>query len=502
MEKSIELINTRIREGNARVVTAEEMPTIVAELGEEGALAEVDVVTTGTFGAMCSTGAFLNFGHSDPPIRMSQVFLNDVEAYGGVAAVDAYLGATQQSVTRGMEYGGAHVLEDFVAGKRVELRATSRGTDCYPRRELTTELILEDLNQAIMVNPRNAYQRYNAATNSTDRTLLTYMGMLLPDFGNVSYSGAGVLSPLSNDPSFHVIGSGVPIFLAGAPGMIVGEGTHHSPGKGFGTLMVTADMKEMSQEYLRAATMTGYGVTMYIGVGIPLPVIDLGVVRSTAVRDEDIRVQVIDYGIPSRDRPAIREVSYADLKAGEVEIRGEMVKTSSLSSFRRARGVARELKRWVETGKMTMALPTRPIDPKKLARPMRETARAPRVQDIMDRDIPSVGEEEDLREAARRLLRGDTNHLVVLEPGGRLAGIITTYDLSKAIARPGKARQVKDIMTTKVITTTPDEHVDVVARKLEQHNVSALPVVDRAGKVLGMLTAIDLGKLFGGRWLK
>jgi uncharacterized protein (DUF39 family)/CBS domain-containing protein len=502
MEKSIELINTRIREGNARVVTAEEMPGIVAELGEGGALAEVDVVTTGTFGAMCSTGAFLNFGHADPPIRMQQVFLNDVEAYGGIAAVDAYIGATQQSTTRGMEYGGAHVMEDFVAGKRVELRAISRGTDCYPRRELTTELILDDLNQAVMVNPRNAYQRYNAATNSTDRTLLTYMGMLLPSFGNVTYSGAGALSPLSNDPSFHVIGSGVPIFLAGAPGMIVGEGTQHSPGKGFGTLMVTADMKEMSQEYLRAATMTGYGVTMYIGVGVPLPVIDLDVVRSTAVKDEDIRVNVIDYGIPSRDRPAIREVSYAELKTGEVEIRGEMAKTSSLSSFRRARQVALELKRWVETGKMEMALPTRRIDAQKLVRPMRETARVPRVQDIMDRSVPSISEGEEIQEAARKLLKGDTNHIVVLDREGRLVGIVTTYDVSKAVARPGRARQVRDIMTTRVITTMPDEHVDIAARKLEQYNVSALPVVDAKYQVLGMLTAIDLGKLFGGRWLK
>ena len=441
MEKSIELINTRIREGNARVVTAEEMPGIVAELGEEGALAEVDVVTTGTFGAMCSTGAFLNFGHSDPPIRMSQVFLNDVEAYGGVAAVDAYLGATQQSTTRGMEYGGAHVLEDFVAGKRVELRALSPGTDCYPRRELTTELILDDLNQAIMVNPRNAYQRYNAATNSTDRTLLTYMGMLLPSFGNITYSGAGVLSPISNDPSFHVIGSGVPIFLAGAPGMIIGEGTQHSPGKGFGTLMVTADMKEMSQEYLRAATMTGYGVTMYIGVGVPLPVIDLDVVRSTAVRDEDIRVNVIDYGIPSRDRPALREVSYADLKSGSIEIRGEVVKASSLSSHRRARGVALELKKWVETGRMTLSLPTRKIDATKLVRPMRETARVPRVQDIMDRNIYSVSDGDELKEAAKRLLKGDTNHLVVLDNQGKLVGIITTYDLSKAIALAGPGKE-------------------------------------------------------------
>jgi uncharacterized protein (DUF39 family)/CBS domain-containing protein len=502
MEKSIELINKRIREGNARVVTAEEMPGVVAELGEEGALAEVDVVTTGTFGAMCSTGAFLNFGHSDPPIRMSQVFLNDVEAYGGIAAVDAYIGATQLSTTRGMEYGGAHVLEDFVAGKRVELRALSRGTDCYPRRELTTELILEDLNQAIMVNPRNAYQRYNAATNSTDRTLQTYMGMLLPSYGNITYSGAGVLSPLSNDPSFHVIGSGVPIFLAGAPGMIIGEGTQHSPGKGFGTLMVTADMKEMSQEYLRAATMTGYGVTMYIGVGVPLPVIDLDVVRSTAVRDEDIRVNVIDYGVPSRDRPSIREISYADLKSGSIEIRGETVKTSSLSSFRRARGVALELKKWVESGRMTLSLPTRRIDATRLARPMRETARVPRVQDIMDRNIYSVSDGDEIREAAKRLLKGDTNHLVVLDKEGKLVGIITTYDLSKAIARPGRAKTVKDIMTTRVITTNPDEHVDIVARKLEHYNVSALPVIDPKGEVLGMLTAINLGKLFGGRWLK
>ena len=122
-----------------------------------------------------------------------------------------------------------------------------------------------------MCNPRNAYQRYNAATNSTDRVLNTYMGTLLPGPGMSSYSGAGVLNPISNDPNFRLIGSGVPIFLCGAPGIVVGEGTQHSPAGGFGTLMVTGDMKQMSQDYLRAATMTGYGVTMYVGLGIPLP---------------------------------------------------------------------------------------------------------------------------------------------------------------------------------------------------------------------------------------
>src|SRR5512146_2973858 len=52
-EKSLNEINERIRDGSARVVTAEEMPSIVDELGTAGAVREVDVVTTGTFGAMC-----------------------------------------------------------------------------------------------------------------------------------------------------------------------------------------------------------------------------------------------------------------------------------------------------------------------------------------------------------------------------------------------------------------------------------------------------------------
>jgi uncharacterized protein (DUF39 family)/predicted transcriptional regulator len=502
MHKSIDQINGRIRDGNARVVTAEEMPSIVAELGEEGALKEVDVVTTGTFGAMCSSGAFLNFGHSDPPIRMERIWLNDVEAYGGLAAVDTYIGATQQSTTREEQYGGGHVIEDLVAGKSVELRAISRGTDCYPRRNITTDLVLENLNQAIMCNPRNAYQRYNAATNSTDHTLHTYMGTLLPGYGNVTFSGAGLLNPLSNDPKLRLIGSGVPIFLCGAPGMVIGEGTQHSPAGGFGTLMVTGDLKKMSQDYLRAATMHGYGVTLYVGLGIPLPVTDIEVVRATAVRDEDISVDLLDYGVPSRNRPSLRKVNYAELKSGVIDLNGDEVRTSSLSSFRRARQVASELKKWVEHGTLQLTLPTRPIDPKKQVRPMHQTSTGPRVLDIMDRQVVTIGEDEEIRTAAQKLLKGETNHLPVINGQGTLVGIVTTFDVSKAVANPGKAHLVKDIMKKKVVTTTPDESVDIAVQKLEQHNISAMPVVDGQHHVLAMLTAIDLGKLIGGRWLK
>ncbi|HVP95104.1 MAG TPA: homocysteine biosynthesis protein [Methanoregulaceae archaeon] len=502
MKKSIDLINERIRDGNARVVTAEQMPGIVAELGEEAALREVDVVTTGTFGAMCSSGAFFNFGHAEPPIRMERIWLNDVEAYGGLAAVDTYVGATQQSTTREDQYGGAHVIEDFIAGKSVELRAMSRGTDCYPRRTITTDLLLENLNQAIMCNPRNAYQRYNAATNTTDRTLHTYMGMLLPNTGNVTFSGAGALNPISNDPGFRVIGGGVPLFLGGAQGMVIGEGTQHSPAGGFGTLMVTGDMKQMSTDYVRAATMHGYGVTLYMGVGIPIPVIDTGVVRSTAVRDEDITIDILDYGVPSRNRPAIRKVTYAELRSGAVEIGGEEVRTSSLSSYRKAREIAVTLQHWVEEGKMELFLPTRKINSGTQVKPMHESVRGPRVLDIMDHQVFSVGDGEEIRTAAKILLKGETNHLAVVNLDGVLVGIVTTYDISKAVANPGKAVFVKDIMRKKVVTTTPDEAVDIAVQKLERHNISALPVVDPGMHVVAMLTATDLGKLFGGRWLK
>ena len=502
MRKTIEQINERIREGSARVVTADEMPAIVAELGEEGALKEVDVVTTGTFGAMCSSGAFFNFGHAEPPIRMERIWLNNVEAYGGLAAVDTYIGATQQSDTREEEYGGAHVIEDFVAGKTVELRASSRGTDCYPRRTITTELALENLNQAIMCNPRNAYQRYNAATNTTDRVLHTYMGTLLPGSGNITYSGAGLLNPISNDPHLRLIGSGVPIFLGGAEGMVVGEGTQHSPAGGFGTLMVTGNLKNMSPDYLRAATMTGYGVTLYVGLGVPLPVLDIDVVRATAVKDEDISVDILDYGVPSRSRPSLRKVSYAELRSGTVSLNGEEIRTSSLSSFRKARQVAAELKNRIESGKMLLCLPTRPIDPKKLGKPMHQSTMSPRVLDIMDRNVVSIGEDEQITTAAKKLLKGETNHLPVINDKKILVGIVTTFDISKAVANHGKARLVKDIMKTKVITTAPDEAVDIAVQKLEKYNISALPVVDAEQHVIGILTAMNLGKLFGGRWLK
>ena len=95
MAKTIKEINEKIKKGNAVIVTAEEIIDIVSKEGLSGAAEKVDVVTTGTFGPMCSSGAYFNIGHSRPKIKIGggNVTLNDIPAYAGLAAVDIYIGA-------------------------------------------------------------------------------------------------------------------------------------------------------------------------------------------------------------------------------------------------------------------------------------------------------------------------------------------------------------------------------------------------------------------------
>jgi len=224
VKKSFKEINEKIKDGRAMVVTAEEMIDVVERHGAVEAARKIDVVTTGTFGAMCSSGAFLNFGHTSPRIRASKVWLNDVSAYGGIAAVDCYIGATEvvendplNSVYPGeFNYGGGHVIEDLVAGNVVKLRAEGYGTDCYPARKYEKNITINDLQNAILFNPRNAYQNYNCAVNLSDRTIYTYMGMLRPQMANAAYATSGQLSPLFNDPYYRTIGIGTDIFRRSA----------------------------------------------------------------------------------------------------------------------------------------------------------------------------------------------------------------------------------------------------------------------------------------------
>jgi len=377
VKKSYSEINEKIRSGKVVVVTAGEMIDIVKNDGSVKAAKRVDVVTTGTFSPMCSSGAFINFGHSVPTIKASRVWLNNVPAYAGIAAVDCYIGATEtceddplNKVYPGeFNYGGGHVIQDLVAGKKVHLKATAYGTACYPGRLVEKEISIATLPQATICNPRNGYQNYNCAVNLTDKIIYTYMGALKPRAGNANYCSAGEFSPLFNDPHYKTIGLGTRIFLGGGTGYVTWHGTQHKPTaqrneKGVpvtpaGTMWVMGDLKNMNQDWLVGVSIQGYGCSLAVGLGVPIPVLNEEIASYTGISDDDIFTQITDYGndYPNGISKSYGQVSYAQLKSGFITFRDKKIPTVPLSSFSKAREIADILKEWISKGRFFLGEP-------------------------------------------------------------------------------------------------------------------------------------------------
>jgi len=377
VNKTYEQINKKIAAGEAVVVTAEEIIDIAKKHGVVEAAKQVDVVTTGTFAPMCSSGAFLNIGQFKPLVRTTKTWFNNVPAYSGLAAVDCYLGATQTCDDDPLNkyhpgefnYGGGHVIQDLVAGKEVHLRAESYGTDCYPNKKIEKMVRLKDLPNAMLCNPRNAYQNYNCAINRSNKIKYTYMGTLKSKMGNANYSTAGELSPLFNDPYLKTIGLGTRIFLGGAQGYVTWTGTQHKkdverglngvPVTPSGTLSVMGDLKEMSPEWLVGQSIRGYGVSLSIGIGIPIPILNEEMLKYASVSDDEIFTQVVDYGYdyPRAISKSYGQVSYAELKSGSIMLKGQKIPTVPLSSMVKARKIAEILKVQIQRSKFFLGHP-------------------------------------------------------------------------------------------------------------------------------------------------
>jgi len=383
MSKTIAEINEKLKKGKAVVVTAEEIIELTRKKGLKKVAQEVDVVTTGTFSPMCSSGAYLNIKQPQQKMKLGggRATLNGVPVYTGFAAADVYIGAAalpdddpRNAVYPGQFlYGGAQVIEELVAGKKVVLTATAYGTDCYPLKKRETVLTLKDLNDAVLFNPRNGYQNYNVAVNLSDKVIYTYMGVLRPRMGNANYCSAGQLSPLLNDPIYRTIGIGTKIFLGGGIGYVCWHGTQHNPSvlrgenkvpRGpAGTLAVIGDLKGMSAQWLRGVSFAGYGTTLAVSIGVPIPILDEEMAAFTSVRDEDLWTKIIDY---SRDYPqgtgkVLGEVNYAELKSGKMVFKNKEIPTGGLSSYLKAREVAETLKKWLLKGHFLLTEPVAPL---------------------------------------------------------------------------------------------------------------------------------------------
>jgi uncharacterized protein (DUF39 family) len=251
--------------------------------------------------------------------------------------------------------------------------ATAHGTDCYPKKRIETLVNIKGINEAVLFDIRNAYQNYNVAVNLSKKTIHTYMGILKPDLGNANYCSAGQLSPLLNDPHYKTIGIGTKIFLGGGIGYVAWNGTQHVPNvlrgengvprRGAGTLAVIGDLKQMKPEWLRGVSFLGYGCTLMVGIGVPIPILSEEILRYAAVKDEEIFAAVVDYSeaYPQRKPDVLGEVSYAQLKSGKIAVQKKEVPTASLSSYPKAVEIAQTLKEWVQRGEFLLTDPVAPL---------------------------------------------------------------------------------------------------------------------------------------------
>jgi uncharacterized protein (DUF39 family) len=147
--------------------------------------------------------------------------------------------------------------------------------------------------------------------------------------------------------------------------------------KAAGTLMVMGDLKQMHPRYLVGVSLLGYGCSLAVGLGIPIPLLNEEIAHYCALGDEDILMPVVDYGedYPNATGRVITHVTYAELKSGKIEVEGQEIQTVPLSSLGRAREIAQTLKKWVQDGTFQLGEPVQllPSCPRSDYRPSGET---------------------------------------------------------------------------------------------------------------------------------
>jgi CBS domain-containing protein len=320
------------------------------------------------------------------------------------------------------------------------------------------------------------------------------MGKLLPRCRNATFSGAGELNPLINDPDYETIGIGTRIFLGGTQGYVIGEGTQHEAKSQNGTLMVRGDAKKMSSDFLQGAALTKYGTSLYVGIGIPIPILNIGLAKKTSIRDEEIFTNVVDYGVPRRNRPKLQKVSYKELKSGSIMVDEKRIRVSSLSSLKVARKIAATLKNWILNGEFFLTLPVERLPLDTVFKPIRETEATPFVASVMHTAVTCT-ENEPIKDIASRIVTHSVNHIIVINEHDKITGIVTSWDITRAMAEGRKA--LTDVVSRRVVTAKPDEPLETASKRMAKHNINALPVIDNEGKVLGIVTSEDVAKLLG-----
>lgn len=292
--RTITEINQKIKNGEATVLTAEEISNLVRE-GNEPKIEDVDVVTTGTCGIMSGTAAIFHIKVGEPGSfkKARKVLLNGVPAFPGpcpnewLGSVDMIAYGTEHSIYD-ENYGGGFLFKEIVNGKDVDIEVES-----ISGKSIKSTVNIEDMSTAKMIGTRLAFKNYTAFLNPSEESVASIFHAINMEgpFKGLSFSGCGELNPLQNDPMMKIIKTGTKVLLCGSEGLVMGQGTRSSLEKP--NLMITADMRDMDPHFL-GGFKTAAGPEVFNSVAAAIPILDDEILKNTYIQNKDIKLPVAD----------------------------------------------------------------------------------------------------------------------------------------------------------------------------------------------------------------
>ena len=271
---------------------------------------------------------------------------------------------------------------------------------------------------------------------------------------------------------------------------MAGAGTQHSPDTGSANLSVRGDLKEMKSSFIKGGTIPGYGTSLFVGIGVPIPVLNKDIAKKTAIRNADIKTEIIDYGVPRLTKPFVGEASYEQLYSGRVKVDGKKIKTSPLSSLKVTYKLLGELQQLIEDKQFYLTAKVASLPAKGDSRPMKLKKGSLMVKQVMTKDVITAKQKAGIKKISALLIDNHIDQIPVVDDEHRLKGIITSRDITAALAR--NISKLSDIMTQEVITANENEALDIVSRRMDKESVDATPVVDKNTKVVGIVTRADI----------
>jgi len=357
-----EELRQRQASGDLRVRTAADFRAAVNSEGLEAAYATTDVVVASNAELTDQASLLLHLGPSDPPIRIRRFQLGGAEGIGGHGNSDLVLP---------LGNGGAQVLTDLLAGRSLGLSASGDASAQQPRRDLETQLNLERIGAGRLLLHRAIGENGVVAVSSREGITPTPWGPVLGPFGTALFSCAGAGSIGLTMPGLALLGPGSPVLVGGAIGWVTGAGSGHNPhprrqASGHATspgacCAVEVDLHQLQPQWVRSTALEGASSGLLVAIAAPVPLINLAVAHQAAADDADLAAPLLDFAIPRRVKPSHGLTTYAQLKAGVLELEGRSLRSAPAHSPRLAAAIALELAEQLRSGSFPIRLPLQPL---------------------------------------------------------------------------------------------------------------------------------------------